>query len=109
MISLFMGVCGLAGGERGDIRVHEDIGRDKAVVVLNFYRSGQVFQRPCVSGKLILLVSNVDGVDGTEEKLQGYEGRIYLVQLRGLGQRLSFSMFLQTLVLAYSLRITALL
>ena len=54
-------------------------GQDRAIVVLNFTAREQVFMRPEVGGKWVLLVGNVDGVDGTEEKLRGYEGRIYLV------------------------------
>ena len=54
-------------------------GRDQAIIALNFTDKEQVFKKPDAGGKLELLVSNVDGVDGTEEKLKGYEGRIYLV------------------------------
>jgi len=54
-------------------------GRDQAIVALNFTDEEQGFKRPNVGGKLQLLVSNVDGINGTEEKLKGYEGRIYLV------------------------------
>lgn len=54
-------------------------GKDKAVVVLNFTPDEQIFKRPDVGGKMRLLAGNVEGVDGTEVTLQGYEGRIYLV------------------------------
>jgi len=57
----------------------KSFGKDGAIVALNFTDKPQVFKRPDVGGKLNLLVSNVEGVDGTEEKLEGYEGRIYLV------------------------------
>jgi alpha-glucosidase len=57
----------------------KSFGKDRAIVALNFTDKPQVFKRPDVGGKLDLLVSNVEGVDGTEEKLEGYEGRIYLV------------------------------
>jgi len=55
-------------------------GKDKAIVALNFTAHEQAFKRPNVGGKLELLVSNVDGIDGTEEVLQPYEGRIYLAK-----------------------------
>ena len=54
-------------------------GKDKAIVALNFTDEEQVFTRPVVDGKFELLVSNVDGIDGTEQKLHPYEGRLYLV------------------------------
>jgi oligo-1,6-glucosidase len=57
----------------------KSFGKDRAIVALNFTDRPQVFKRPDVGGKLNLLVSNVEGIDGTEEKLEGYEGRIYLV------------------------------
>ncbi|KAG4438494.1 hypothetical protein IFR05_006017 [Cadophora sp. M221] len=54
--------------------------RDTAVVVLNFGEETREFKRPDVGGgKWELLVGNVEGVDGTVDELQGYEGRIYLV------------------------------
>jgi oligo-1,6-glucosidase len=52
--------------------------KDRAIVALNFTDSEQPFSRPQVDGKLQLLVSNVGSIDGTEEKLLPYEGRIYL-------------------------------
>ncbi|TVY82805.1 Alpha-glucosidase [Lachnellula suecica] len=55
-------------------------GKDSAIVALNFTDKEQVFNRPHVEGKLQLLVSNVEGIEGTEEKLMPYEGRIYLAQ-----------------------------
>ncbi|KAF4618418.1 hypothetical protein G7Y89_g14885 [Cudoniella acicularis] len=54
-------------------------GNDRAVVALNFTDEEQVFKRPDVGGKMELLVGNVEGGDGSEEKLMPYEGRIYLV------------------------------
>jgi alpha-glucosidase len=54
-------------------------GKHKAIVALNFTDKEQVFIKPDLGGSFELLVSNVEGVDGTEEKLQGYEGRIYFV------------------------------
>jgi alpha-glucosidase len=57
----------------------KSFGKDKAIVALNFTDKPQVFKRPDVAGKLNLLVSNVEGADGTEDKLEGFEGRIYLV------------------------------
>jgi alpha-glucosidase len=54
-------------------------GKDKAIVALNFTAEEQVFKRPDIRGKFELLVSNVEGVDGTEGTLQPYEGRLYLV------------------------------
>lgn len=53
-------------------------GKDRAVVALNFTDSKQPFKRPQGQGKLHLLVSNVGGVDGTEDILSPYEGRVYL-------------------------------
>jgi alpha-glucosidase len=55
-------------------------GGDRAIVALNFTDEEQVFTRPEVGGKFELLVGNVEGVDGTEDKLQGFEGRVYLVK-----------------------------
>lgn len=55
-------------------------GKSRALVALNFTDQAQPLRIPDAfrdSGKLELLVSNVEGTDGTE-KLQGYEGRIYL-------------------------------
>jgi len=53
---------------------------DTAVVVLNFGEDQREFKRPDVGGgKWELLVGNVEGTDGTVDKLEGYEGRIYLV------------------------------
>ncbi|KAK0109503.1 alpha-glucosidase mal12 [Cadophora gregata] len=53
---------------------------DTAVVVLNFGEEKREFKRPDVGGgKWEFLVGNVDGVDGTVDRLEGYEGRIYLV------------------------------
>ncbi|KAL3418205.1 maltase [Phlyctema vagabunda] len=58
----------------------KEFGKDQAIVVLNFTAEEQNFERPkTVNGKYELLVSSADGVDGTEENLSGYEGRIYLV------------------------------
>ena len=54
-------------------------GKDRAIVALNFTDQEQGFTRPQVGGKIDLLVSNVDGTDGTEQMLQPYEGRVYLV------------------------------
>jgi len=54
-------------------------GKSKAAVVLNFTAEEQTLRRPSLGGRWNLLVGNVDGVDGTEDILQGYEGRIYLV------------------------------
>ncbi|KAG0645308.1 Alpha-glucosidase [Hyphodiscus hymeniophilus] len=54
-------------------------GKDKAIVVCNFTAEEQKFERPGVNGKFELLISNVEGVDGTESVLKGYEGRVYLV------------------------------
>lgn len=57
-------------------------GKNRALVALNFTDKPQPFQVPGVfkdSGKLELLVSNVEDTDGTGE-LQGYEGRIYLAR-----------------------------
>lgn len=55
--------------------------RDTAVVVLNFEEERSEFRRPDVGGgKWELLVGNVEGVDGTVDRLEGYEGRIYLVK-----------------------------
>ncbi|CAG8970958.1 hypothetical protein HYALB_00000939 [Hymenoscyphus albidus] len=54
-------------------------GEERAIVALNFTDEEQVFQRPEVRGEMKLLISNVDGVNGNEEKLAPYEGRIYLV------------------------------
>lgn len=54
-------------------------GKQRAIVVLNFTSQEQVFTRPNMDGKWNLLVGNVDGVDGTEETLKGYEGRIYMI------------------------------
>ena len=54
-------------------------GIDKAIVALNFTAEEQVFKRPDIRGKFELLVSNIEGVDGTEGTLQPYEGRLYLV------------------------------
>ena len=54
-------------------------GRQKAVVVLNFTDEEQTFKLPDLDGKFQFLVGNVEGVNGTEENLQAYEGRIYLV------------------------------
>ncbi|TVY23949.1 Alpha-glucosidase [Lachnellula hyalina] len=53
-------------------------GQDRAVVALNFTDSEQPFKRPQGQGKMQLLVSNVGGVDGTEDILLPYEGRVYL-------------------------------
>lgn len=53
--------------------------KDKALVALNFTDGEQRFERPEGMGKLELLVSNVEGVDGTEALLKPYEGRVYLV------------------------------
>jgi oligo-1,6-glucosidase len=53
---------------------------DRAIVALNFTDKEQVFQRPDVTGRWTLLVSNIDGISGTEEQLSPYEGRIYLVR-----------------------------
>jgi oligo-1,6-glucosidase len=54
-------------------------GEDRAVVALNFTGEEQPFKKPDVGGKFELLVGNVEGVDGTEDKLAPWEGRIYLV------------------------------
>ncbi|KAH8750670.1 alpha-glucosidase [Hyaloscypha finlandica] len=54
-------------------------GEDIAVVALNFTGEEQPFKKPDVGGKFELLVGNVEGVDGTEDKLAPWEGRIYLV------------------------------
>ncbi|PMD15662.1 glycoside hydrolase family 13 protein [Hyaloscypha hepaticicola] len=54
-------------------------GGHRAVVVLNFTGSEQGFHRPEVGGKFELLVGNLEGVDGTEDVLKPWEGRIYLV------------------------------
>jgi oligo-1,6-glucosidase len=54
-------------------------GKDRALVVLNFTDKEQEFQRPDLGGKFELLVGNVEGSDGTESSLKGYEGRVYLV------------------------------
>jgi len=55
-------------------------GNHHALVVLNFTDTEQSFFVPeeMKKNKLSLLIGNVEGVDGSEEKLQGYEGRIYL-------------------------------
>lgn len=52
----------------------------KAVVVLNFTGEEKRWDRNAFEGKLELLVGNVDGVDGTKDVLEGYEGRIYLIK-----------------------------
>jgi alpha-glucosidase len=57
----------------------KSFGGHRAVVALNFTGEEQRFNRPDVGGKFELLVGNVESVDGTEDMLQGYEGRIYLV------------------------------
>ncbi|KAH6673022.1 alpha-glucosidase [Halenospora varia] len=54
-------------------------GKDRAVVALNFTNKTQTFKRPDLGGKMELLVSNLGETNGTEELLQPYEGRIYLV------------------------------
>ncbi|KAG9235699.1 alpha-glucosidase [Amylocarpus encephaloides] len=54
-------------------------GSERAIIALNFTDQEQVFQRPDPGVKMELLVGNVEGVDGTEEMLQPYEGRVYLV------------------------------
>jgi alpha-glucosidase len=54
-------------------------GGHRAVVVLNFTGEEQEFKRPDVGGKFELLVGNIEGVDGTENVLSPWEGRIYLV------------------------------
>ncbi len=54
-------------------------GGHRAVVVLNFTGEEQGFQRPDVGGKFELLVGNLEGGDGTEDRLKPWEGRIYLV------------------------------
>ncbi|RDW68485.1 putative alpha-glucosidase [Coleophoma crateriformis] len=55
-------------------------GKDKCIVALNFSTEEQKLVRPReVSGKYELLVSNSEDVDGTEDMLRGYEGRVYLV------------------------------
>lgn len=53
-------------------------GKYRAIVALNFADSEQPFRKPQVEGEIRLLVSNLEGVDGTEKKLMPYEGRIYL-------------------------------
>ncbi|KAH8670404.1 alpha-glucosidase [Tricladium varicosporioides] len=52
---------------------------DRAVIALNFTDREQTFKRPNVGGKMELLVSNLADTNGTEENLQPFEGRIYLV------------------------------
>jgi len=54
-------------------------GKDRAIVALNFTAEEQIFKRPAVDGKMQFLVGNLEGIDGTEKNLAGYEGRIYLV------------------------------
>lgn len=55
-------------------------GTHRAFVALNFTGEEQKLKRPQdINGKFELLVSSYDEVDGTEESLLGYEGRIYLV------------------------------
>ena len=54
-------------------------GKDRAIVVLNMTEAEQRFERPDVSGKLDLLIGNVEGVDGTGCTLEPFEGRVYLV------------------------------
>jgi oligo-1,6-glucosidase len=54
-------------------------GKDRVAVVLNFTDKERGFERPKeLDGKWELLISCIEGVDGTEV-LQPYEGRIYLI------------------------------
>lgn len=57
----------------------KSFGGHKAVIALNFTDVEQRFKKPGLGGKFELLVSNVEGVDGTEGELKPYEGRLYLV------------------------------
>lgn len=54
-------------------------GERKAVVVLNFTGEEKKWARGDFEGKLEFLVGNVDGGDGTRDVLEGYEGRIYMI------------------------------
>ena len=51
----------------------------KAVVALNFTDREQEFNRPDIEGKWELLIRNIEGATGSENVLEAYEGRIYLV------------------------------
>lgn len=48
-----------------------------AIVALNFTEKEQSFQPP-IEGELQLLVSNLEGVGITSDRLMPFEGRIYL-------------------------------
>lgn len=54
-------------------------GNKKAVVALNFTAQDRKWDRDVFGANLNFLIGNVEGVDGSGDVLQGYEGRIYLL------------------------------
>jgi alpha-glucosidase len=51
----------------------------RAVVALNFTAEERKWDRSVFEGNLQFLIGNVEGTDGSGDTLQGYEGRIYLL------------------------------